>query len=104
VTRFAVIGGDVAPRTGKDKTALMFEIPHQPGSLADVMAIFKREKLNMTWIESFPMVGGKSEYLFFIEVEGHQTDARVERALQLLSKKTVRLETLGSYSTADPID
>ncbi|MDA1055320.1 MAG: prephenate dehydratase [Planctomycetota bacterium] len=104
VTRFAVIGGDVAPRTGKDKTAVMFEIPHQPGSLADVMAIFKREKLNMTWIESFPMAGGNSEYLFFIELEGHQTDAQVERALQLLAKKTVRLEILGSYATAPPID
>jgi len=39
VTRFAVIGGEVGQRTGKDKTAVMFEIPHQPGSLADVMAI-----------------------------------------------------------------
>lgn len=104
VTRFAVIGGDVAARTGKDKTALMFEIPHQPGSLADVMAIFKREKLNMTWIESFPMAGGKSEYLFFIELEGHQTDTKVERALQSLGKKTVRLDILGSYATAEPID
>lgn len=104
VTRFAVIGGDTAPRTGKDKTAVMFEIPHQPGSLSDVMAIFKREKLNMTWIESFPMVGSKSEYLFFIELEGHQTDVKVERALELLAKKTVRLEILGSYATAEPID
>ncbi len=104
VTRFAVIGGDAAPRTGKDKTAVMFEIPHQPGSLSDVMAIFKREKLNMTWIESFTMAGSKSEYLFFIELEGHQTDQKVERALQLLAKKTVRLEILGSYATAEPID
>jgi chorismate mutase/prephenate dehydratase len=104
VTRFAVIGGEVAPPTGKDKTAVMFEIPHKPGSLADVMTIFKREKLNMTWIESFPMAGGKSEYLFFIELEGHQTDAKVDRALQSLAKKTVRLEVLGSYFTAEPID
>lgn len=104
VTRFVVIGGDAAPRTGKDKTAVMFEIPHQPGSLADVMSIFKREKLNMTWIESFPMAGSNSEYLFFVEAEGHQTDVKVKRALQLLAKKTVRLEILGSYATAQPID
>ena len=104
VTRFAVIGGEVAQRTGRDKTAVMFEIPHKPGSLADVMAIFKREKLNMTWIESFPLAGGKNEYLFFIELEGHQADLKVERAFRLLGKKTVRLEILGSYSTAEPID
>ncbi len=104
VTRFAVIGGDVAPRTGKDKTAVMFEIPHQPGTLADVMAIFKRDKLNMTWIESFPMVGGKSEYLFFIELEGHQSDQKVKRAIEALGRKTVRLEVLGSYATSPPIE
>ncbi len=104
ITRFAVIGGVVGEKTGKDKTAVMLEIAHQPGSLADVMAIFKREKLNMTWIESFPMVGCNSEYLFFIEVEGHQTDAQIGRALQLLAKKTARLEVLGSYETAQPVD
>lgn len=103
VTRFAVIGGDAAPRTGKDKTAVMCEIPHQPGSLSDVMAVFKREKLNMTWIESFPMVGINSEYLFFIELEGHQNDSDVDRAIKLLAKKTVRLEILGSYATSAPI-
>ena len=95
VTRFVVIGGDTARPTGRDKTAVMFEIPHQPGSLADAMAIFKREQLNMTWIESFPMAGGNSEYLFFVELEGHQTETKLDRALQLLSKKTVRFRDLG---------
>ncbi|MCA9122352.1 MAG: prephenate dehydratase [Planctomycetaceae bacterium] len=104
ITRFAVIGGEVAPRTGRDKTSVMFEISHRPGSLADAMAIFKREKLNMTWIESFPMAGGNSEYLFFVELEGHQSDTKVARALELLVKKTVRMEILGSYAVGEPID
>ena len=43
--------------SGHDKTALMFEIAHEPGALADAMAIFKRNRLNMTWIESFPIPG-----------------------------------------------
>src|SRR5690606_11445466 len=55
VTRFAVIGGEMPKRTGQDKTTLMFQISHRPGSLADTMAIFKRNKLNLTWIESFPL-------------------------------------------------
>ena len=104
VTRFAVIGGEAARRTGKDKTALMFEIPHQPGALADVMAIFKRGQLNLTWIESFPLAGSKSEYLFFVETDGHERDSKVAKALGSLEKKTVRLEVLGSYSKSDPLD
>lgn len=104
VTRFAVIGGDSVARTGRDKTALMFEIPHRPGALADAMSIFKRNRLNLTWIESFPMHGAKNEYLFFVEFEGHQTDARVKRTLAALGRRTVRLEILGSYTRSEPID
>ena len=100
VTRFAVIGGEMPHRTGRDKTALMFEIQHKPGSLADAMLVFKRGRLNLTWIESFPMPGTKSEYLFFVELEGHQTDSRVKKALAALQRKTARLEVLGSYARA----
>lgn len=111
ITRFAVIGpGSVfkqgAKKTGDDKTAVMFEIAHEPGSLADTMAIFKRRGLNMTWIESFPIPGSRGagadsgRFLFFIELEGHQAEARVRRALDSLAKKCVQLRVLGSYARA----
>jgi chorismate mutase/prephenate dehydratase len=97
VTRFAIIGGETPKRTGHDKTSLMFAIPHKPGALADAMAVFKRGRLNLTWIESFPMPGTKNEYLFFVELEGHQGDSKVKSALTALAKKTVKLTVLGSY-------
>src|SRR5207247_9103811 len=53
-TRFAVIGHQEAARSGMDKTALMFKVPHHPGSLVDALDVFKNNKLNLTWIESFP--------------------------------------------------
>jgi len=104
LTRFAVIGSEPAKRTGNDKTAAMFEINHEPGALADAMSIFKRAGLNLTWIESFPLHGSASEYLFFIEIEGHQTDAAVEKALATLGKKALRLEVLGSFQQTKPIE
>jgi len=104
VTRFAIIGGQAAPRTGHDKTAIMFEIPHSVGSLADVMGVFKRSRLNLTWIESFPLPGSKSEYLFFVETQGHESDTKVKRALAALERRTVRLNVLGSYATSEPLD
>jgi len=104
ITRFAVIGGEPAARTGKDKTALMFEIPHQPGALADVMSVFKRAGLNLTWIESFPLLGSENEYLFFVELQGHESEAAVKRALTALERRTLRLVVLGSYAIAKPLD
>ncbi|TWT76948.1 Prephenate dehydratase [Posidoniimonas polymericola] len=104
VTRFAVIGGETPPKTGRDKTSLWLEVPHEPGALADVMAIFKRQKLNLTWIESFPIPGSRGRYLFFVEFLGHQAEVRVRRALESLAKKATQLEVLGSYPQAEPID
>lgn len=103
VTRFVVIGSESAPKTGNDKTSIVFEVQHEPGALADAMAIFKRQKLNLTWIESFPVPAQRGRYLFFVEFLGHQKDLRAKRALQSLEKKAVRLTVLGSYAQADPI-
>jgi len=104
LTRFAVIGQHPAERTGDDKSALLFEVHHQPGALADVMGVFKRNRLNLTWIESFPLPGTPGRYLFFVELEGHQEELRVRRAVESLEKKTTRLEILGSYARHEPID
>ncbi len=104
VTRFAVIGDRQAQRTGKDKTAAMFEVVDRPGSLADAMVIFKRNKLNLSWIESFPISRPDGGYLFFIEIDGHEADSRVRKALATLNKKAVRLEVLGSYPKSEVVD
>ena len=103
ITRFAIISGETAAKTGRDKTALMFEIAHEPGALADTMAIFKRNRLNMTWIESFPIPGHRGRYLFFVEFVGHHNEPRARRAIEMLAKKSLRLEVLGSYAQVEPV-
>ncbi|QDU90672.1 Prephenate dehydratase [Pirellulimonas nuda] len=103
ITRFAIIAPRPAEKTGADKTALMFETPHEPGALADAMAVFKRKGLNLTWIESFPVPGSRGRYLFFVELVGHQAEVRVRRAVEALQKKALMLEVLGSYAHAEPI-
>jgi len=104
LTRFAVIGDETGPRTGKDKCALMFEVAHQPGALADAMNVFKRAKLNLTWIESFPIARPEGGYMFFVELEGHEAEPRVRKAIGSLEKKAVRLEVLGSYAKMAPVE
>ncbi len=99
-TRFAVVGHDETAPTGNDKTSLMFRVPHKPGALADAMLVFRQSRLNLTWIESFPIPESPSEYLFFIELEGHRSQKNVAEAIHSLSKLAVRLEILGSYPRA----
>jgi chorismate mutase/prephenate dehydratase len=104
MTRFAVIGEASSGRTGMDKCSLMFEVSHRPGALADAMQIFKRNKLNLTWIESFPIARPEGGYLFFVEFEGHEEDAKSKKAIGSLRRKAIRLEILGSYAKLAPVD
>lgn len=99
-TRFAVIGPQPSPRSGDDKTAVMFKVPHSPGALVDALNVFKQSKINLTWIESFPALSGKAEYVFFADFEGHQEDPKVKRCLTGLHEHCESVSILGSYPMA----
>lgn len=99
-TRFAVIGRQATSRTGADKTALLFRVPHKPGSLVSALDAINQNKLNMTWIESFPAKTGKSEYNFFVEVEGHLDDPKVKKAVSSLEEHCDELHVLGAFPAA----
>jgi len=100
LTRFAVLGSDSQAPTGDDKTLLLLELDHCPGALADVMAVFKTEGINLTWIESFPRPHATNEYVFFIEFVGHQLDDPAQRAIDSLLRYTRAVRVLGTYPRA----
>ncbi len=107
-TRFAVVAlHDSGPcatagGAGSDKTAMVFQVPHTPGSLADVLAIFKATGINLTWIESFPVPGRQGEYVFFVDFDGHQSDPGVADALAQLNAVCESVQVLGSFPHAKP--
>jgi chorismate mutase/prephenate dehydratase len=96
-TRFAVIGHQKCGKTGHDKTALMFRVPHHPGSLVEALEIFQQSKINLTWIESFPARTPKPEYVFFVDFEGHMDDAKVAKVLKALQDQCEEVAVLGSF-------
>jgi chorismate mutase/prephenate dehydratase len=99
VTRFAILGDQTAPRTGKDKTTLMIEVKDAAGALYDALSAFKRNRVNMSWIESFPAeTEGKSQkYVFFVDIDGHVSDLRVKRALASLESRSSKVIVLGAF-------
>jgi len=101
VTRFAVIGDLQLAPTGSDRTAVLLQIPHKPGALADALVAFKKQKVNLSWIESFPLRGPESGYLFFLDFEGHQKEARIRKTLDELAATAVRMDVLGSFPRSE---
>lgn len=96
-TRFWVIGMQSPGRTGNDKTSVMFSIKDGVGALHDILKPFSTHSINMTKIESRPFRNKPWEYIFFIDIEGHQEDESIKAALGELSTGARFLKVLGSY-------
>ena len=96
-TRFLVISKDSHPRTGNDKTSIMFSAKDKPGSLYDVLSPFKRAKVNLTKIESRPSRRKAWEYIFFVDMNGHIENKKLQRAVEEVKQSCLFLKLLGSY-------
>ena len=97
MTRFLVIGKNRSEPTGKDKTSLLFLLKHKPGSLYKALGALADKNVNMTRIESRPVKTKTWEYMFFVDVEGHDQDDHMIRALRDMEKYCVFMKRLGSY-------
>ena len=96
-TRFLVIGKQISEPTGKDKTSLLFLLNHIPGSLHKALGALARRDINLTQIESRPIKTRNWEYLFFVDVEGHEQEEHLRNALREMEEYCVVLKRLGSY-------
>jgi chorismate mutase/prephenate dehydratase len=99
-TRFLVVGKqDVAP-SGKDKTSLAMSAPNRPGAMHDLLTPLAKNDVSMTKLESRPSGTGLWEYVFYVDIEGHQSDAKVATALAQLKQIAAFVKVLGSYPVA----
>jgi chorismate mutase/prephenate dehydratase len=96
-TRFLILGRESAKPSGRDKTCLLFTVPHKAGALVEVLDVLRRYGISMTKIESHPSPTKSWEYYFFVDVEGHAKDESVAKALQEAKEHTRQLEVLGSF-------
>ena len=101
-TRFLVIGHRASPRTGDDRTSLMFCVQDKPGALFAALEPFNRLKISLSKIESRPSKRKAWEYFFFVDIDGHATDAPVVEALDQLQKHCTFVKILGTYPKSPP--
>ncbi len=100
-TRFLVVGYSKPSPSGKDKTSVVFSVPHKAGSLYNALRVFESEGVNLTMIESRPTKQMPWEYIFFIDCQGHEQEEHVGRALENLRQIALFVRVLGSYPEAD---
>lgn len=103
VTRFLIIGKYDAMPTKDDKTSIMFSVKDRAGALHDMLVPFKKYKINMTKIESRPSKVRAWEYYFFVDLEGHNRDPRIKKALSELERSASFVKILGSYPVEETV-
>ena len=96
-TRFIIVTGQHIYHKDADKISLCFEIPHESGSLYQMISHFIFNGVNMTKIESRPIQGRNWEYRFFVDIEGNLTDSGVQNAITGLRAEASTLKILGNY-------
>ena len=99
-TRFLVLGNQQVASSGKDKTSLVMSAANRPGAVHDLLVPLAKHGVSMTKLESRPARSGLWEYVFYLDIEGHQADAKVAAALAELKKVATFVKVLGSYPVA----
>lgn len=98
-TRFIIIGHEKVYLEGAGKVSLCFELPHESGTLYNMLSHFIYNNLNMTKIESRPISGRPWEYRFFVDVEGSLKDAGMKNAITGIKEEAEGLKILGNFTT-----
>ncbi len=96
-TRFWIIGDQTVGMSSQDRTSIIVSAKNQPGSLYHMLKPLAKNGVDMSRIESRPSKTTNWEYLFFLDLVGHQQQANVQQALQALAQDANMLKVLGSY-------
>lgn len=100
-TRFLVLAdpwqAEELSTPGKsNKASIVFSLPHNEGSLSQVLSIFSFYKINLTKIQSLPIIGREWEYMFYIDVM-YDDYTRYRQSIDAVRPLTKQLKVLGEY-------
>ena len=100
-TRFLVVSNPnkadmLRPLTETNKSSIVFSLPHEQGSLAHVLAILSFYRLNLTKIQSLPIIGREWEYLFYVDLM-YDDLTRYRQGIDAIIPLTKDFKILGEY-------
>jgi prephenate dehydratase len=98
-TRFLILTKRITEKTDSNKASMCFEVANEVGSLADALTTFKINSINLTKIQSIPIIGKPSEYSIHIDVEWKKRK-NYDDAMKQVLRQVKNLNVLGEYKKA----
>ena len=95
--------GTPTPRTGNDRTFVVFQLPNEPGTLVGALQEFAYRGVDLSRIESRPTKATRNTYNFFVDLVGHIDDVALAEALRNLYLRASSITFLGSWPRADQL-
>ncbi|TDQ07162.1 prephenate dehydratase [Pedobacter metabolipauper] len=102
-TRFLILKSDKNDEM-KDinKASICFQVGNHVGALSKVLNIFAEQEVNLTKIQSMPVLGKRSEYYFYVDMEWNNMEA-YDKAIRQALKFTVNFNIMGEYKKNDKV-
>lgn len=98
-TRFLILKRRSLPEKDSNKATFSFEVPHAVGCLADTLMTLKNNRINLTKIQSIPIIGKPSEYSIHVDVEW-KSRKDYDTAIRQILLQVHNLNILGEYKKA----
>jgi len=95
-TRFLILSNEVIEQKGANKASLSFQTGNAVGALASVLQCFAEQNVNLSKIQSMPVVGRRNEYDFYVDVEWKK-QSDYDAAIRKVLKHTVNFSIMGEY-------
>mgnify|MGYP003575100826 CR=1 FL=1 len=101
-TRFLILADKISENGPANKASLSFQVGNDIGSLATILNIFSEQEINLSKIQSMPVLGRRNEYNFYVDVEWQQP-AQYDAAIRKALKHTINFTIMGEYQKNDKV-
>ena len=102
-TRFILIGDFETEETGNDKTSIAFSTENKPGALLNILEIFMKNNINLSYIASRPSKHRFGDYIFIVNFDGHIHNPQIMKTIKEIKEKITFMRFLGSYKKSKAV-
>ncbi len=96
-TTFVLVGAFDTEPTGHDRTTLMFTTDDRPGALLEILNLFYKNNINLSYISSRPSKEDKDNYIFVVSLDGHIKQPEISDTIRQVEEQTSSMRVMGSY-------